>query len=223
MEIAFEMTHKFRPLEVMEGYLRFGNYPYLIEGEDVYHEKLRSTINMILETDLPMSENIDFHSIVKIKKLLAIIAASVPFKPNTHKIAELTEVSRPTLLKLFSLLERAQLIHMLESDTKGIRKMGKPEKLFLHNTNLMYALAPDKADIGQLRETFFVQHITHGYKTELPHSGDFIVEGKYTFETGGRTKGNKQITGIEEAYVVADGIETGFDKKIPLWLFGFLF
>lgn len=223
LEIAFEMASKFRPMEIMGKFLKFGSYPYTIEGEEVYYEKLRNTINQILETDLPLSESIDFNSIIKIKKLLAILAASVPFKPNTHKIAELTEVSRPTLLKLFSLLDRAQLIHMLESDTKGIRKMGKPEKIYLHNTNILNALAPTNTDKGQLRETFFIQHLSQAHSIEIPEYGDFVVDGKYIFEIGGRKKGFKQLAGFEEAFVVADDIETGFDKKIPLWLFGFLY
>jgi hypothetical protein len=219
--MAYEMTLIFRPLEAMEGYKRFGNFPYSIEGEDVYHEKLRSTVNRILETDLPMSGNIDFYSIAKIKKLLAFVAASVPFKHNTQKLSELTEVSRPTSLKLFSLLKHAQLIHMLESDTKGIRKMGKPEKLLLHNTNLMYALAPDKTNKGQLRETIFIQHLSLAHSVEIPLSSDFVVDGKYVFETGGHEKGFKQLTGLRKAFVVADDIETVLKGKSRCGCLGF--
>ena len=222
-EITHIITKEIKPLEYFDDYLRFGYYPYFIEGRDVYYEKLQSTINLILETDIPAAEKIDFQSIIKIKKLLSIISASVPFKPNTHKIANLTEVSRPTLIKLFSLLQRAQLILMLQSATKGIQKMAKPEKLYLNNTNLMFALAPETANIGTQRETFFYNQISHNHTAEIPKSGDFLINEEMIFEIGGINKTMKQIAGLENAWIVSDGIETGFDKKLPLWLFGFLY
>lgn len=222
-EIASEIAAQIRPLEFFDDYLRYGYYPYFIEGKEVYLEKLLSTINLILETDLPVAEKIDFQTIIKIKKLLSIIAVSVPFKPNTEKLSSLIGVSRPTLIKLFNLLQRAQLILMLQSSTKGIQKMAKPEKLYLNNPNLMYALAPANTDKGTLRETFFLNQLKDSHKVELPRSGDFMVDDTNTFEVGGRTKTARQITGIQNAFVVADDIETGFDQKIPLWLFGFLY
>ena len=222
-EVSYSITKEIKPLEYFGDYLKFGYYPYFIEGRDVYFEKIRSTINLVLETDIPAAEKIDFQSVLKMKKLLSVISTSVPFKPNTHKIAALIEVSRPTLIKLFALLQRAQLILMLQSATKGIQKMAKPEKLYLNNTNLMFALAPETADIGTQRETFFYNQISQKHKAEIHKSGDFLIDEKMTFEVGGANKSMKQIAGIENAWVVADGIELGFDKKLPLWLFGFLY
>jgi len=222
-EIANEIAAQIRPLEYFDDYLQYGYYPYFIEGKEVYFEKLLSTINLILETDIPVAEKIDFYTIIKIKKLLSIIATSVPFKPNTEKLSAVAEVSRPTLIKLFNLLQRAQLILMLQSSTKGIQKMAKPEKLYLNNPNLMYALAPANADKGTLRETFFLNQLQDNHKVELPRAGDFIVDDTYTFEVGGKNKTPRQLTGIQNAFVVADDIETGFEHKIPLWLFGLLY
>ncbi|MCD4698696.1 MAG: hypothetical protein K8S16_20895 [Bacteroidales bacterium] len=54
-------------------------------------------------------------------------------------------------------------------------------------------------------------------------NADFFVNDKYTFEVGGKTKSSKQIAGTANAYIVKDDIEIGFDNKIPLWLFGFLY
>ncbi|HPR58113.1 MAG TPA: AAA family ATPase [Bacteroidales bacterium] len=222
-EIANEIAAQIRPLEYFDDYLQYGYYPYFIEGKEVYFEKLLSTINLILETDIPVAEKIDFYTIIKIKKLLSIIATSVPFKPNTEKLSAVAEVSRPTLIKLFNLLQRAQLILMLQSSTKGNQKMAKPEKLYLNNPNLMYALAPANADKGTLRETFFLNQLQDNHKVELPRAGDFIVDDTYTFEVGGKNKTPRQLTGIQNAFVVADNIETGFEHKIPLWLFGLLY
>ncbi|NCC74562.1 MAG: AAA family ATPase [Sphingobacteriia bacterium] len=222
-EIANEIAARIRPLKYFNDYLQYGYYPYFIEGKEVYFEKLLSTINLILETDIPVAEKIDFYTIIKIKKLLSIIATSVPFKPNTEKLSAITKVSRPTLIKLFNLLQRAQLILMLQSSTKGIQKMAKPEKLYLNNPNLMYALAPANADKGTLRETFFLNQLQDNHKVELPRAGDFIVDDTYTFEVGGKNKTPRQLSGIQNAFVVADDIETGFEHKIPLWLIGLLY
>ena len=223
LEFSHIITEETRPLEYFDDYLKYGYYPYFTEGKEAYPEKLHSTINLILEVDIPAVESIDFINIQKLKKLLSVISQSTPFKPNTHKLALLTEVSRPTLIRFFSLLEKAQLLSLLQASTKGIHKMAKPDKIFLNNTNLMYTLAPGNPDKGTMRETFFYNQLKYWHKVELPKAGDFIVDDHYIFEVGGRNKTKAQIAGIENAWIVADDIETGFDKKIPLWVFGFMY
>jgi len=141
--VALQILQKIKPLAMFSDYLRYGYYPYFIEGKDVYSEKLLNTINQILEVDLPYSVNIDYSSVRKLKKLLSIISESVPFKPNLNKISILTEVSRPTLSRLFELLERAQLINNLQNSVDGIRQMGKIDKIYLNNSNLMHVLAKE--------------------------------------------------------------------------------
>ena len=223
IEIAQSISGKIRPLEFFADYLKYGYYPYFIENKEVYLQKLLNTIDLILEVDLPATETIAFNNIIKLKKLLAIISESVPFKPNTIKLAELTEVSRTSLLRFFSMLDKAQLLLLLQSETKGIRKMGKPDKIYLNNTNLMYALSPNNVNKGNLRETFIFNQIQYQHTIELPKNGDFLINSKYLLEVGGKNKTQKQIAGIENSFVVKDDIETGAMNVIPLWMFGFLY
>lgn len=222
-QIAHDISSRFKPLAYFGDYLRYGYYPFFAEGKKSYPEKLMNTIELILEVDLPSVESIDFAQIQKLKKLLAIISESSPFKPNTQKLAALTGVSRVTLIKFFSMLDRAQLLLSLNSAAKGIRRMGKPEKIYLNNTNLMYTLAPETVNRGNLRETFFFNQVQPRHKVALPKTGDFFVDNQYLFEVGGGNKTHKQIAGIADAFIVKDDIETGATGTIPLWLFGFLY
>ncbi len=223
VEIAHNITSKIKPLAYFGDYLKYGYYPFFVEGKREYPEKLMNTIELILEVDLPAVESIDFAQIQKLKKLLAIISESSPFKPNTQKLSEMVGVSRVTLIKFFSMLNHAQLLLLLQSATKGIRKLGKPEKIYLNNTNLMYALAPQTVNSGNLRETFFLNQVRYGHSVMLPKAGDFLVENKFLFEVGGKNKTRKQIAGLPNAFVVKDDIETGAPGVLPLWLFGFLY
>ena len=134
-----------------------------------------------------------------------------------------TGVTRDTLIKYLSYLEKAHLISLLRSNTKGISKMAKPEKIFLNNSNLLYALQPKLANSGTIRETFFYSQMSVIHNVELPKQGDFIIDNQYTFEVGGKNKTQKQIVNIPNSYIVSDNIEYGFKNKIPLWLFGFLY
>lgn len=223
MEIAHQINLSIRPFEYFSTYLKYGQFPFFKENIASYQEKLMNTINLILDVDLPAVESIDFNTIQKLKKLLLIIAQSVPFKPNTHKLSELIGVSRNTLIRFFVLLEKAQLISTVQSATKGIRKMAKPDKIYLNNTNLIYALGGDLVNIGNMRETFFFNQMNYSHFIELPKSGDFLVDQKYIFEVGGKSKTQKQIEDYENAYLVKDGIEIGAMNSIPLWLFGFIY
>lgn len=222
-EITHDIILKIKPLAIFSDYLQYGYYPFFIDGKDVYAEKLLNTINQILEVDLPASVNIDYSSIRKLKILLSIVSESVPFKPNFNKISQLTEVSRPTLSRLFELLEKAQLINSLQTSVSGIRQLGKVDKVYVNNPNIMAILAPDNANKGNLRETFFLNQLKNIHKVEIPDAGDFIVDDKWTFEVGGKNKSISQIRNISNAFIVADDIETGYETKIPLWLFGFLY
>jgi len=223
MQIAHSVSETIRPLEYFSNYLKYGYYPFFNEGKNSYPEKLLNTINLILEVDLPAVEKIDFNNIQKLKTLLSVIAGSVPFKPNTQKLADLIGSTRPTIIRFFSLLAKAQLLMLLQNATKGVRKLGKPDKIYLNNTNLMFALSPENPNKGTLRETFFFNQIKTGHTVELPKTGDFLVDDKYLFEVGGKTKTQKQIAGISNAWLVKDDIETGVGNVVPLWLFGFLY
>jgi len=152
-----------------------------------------------------------------------VISESVPFQPNISKLSNTIGVTRDTLIKYLFYLEKAHLISLLRSNTKGMSKMVKPEKIFLNNSNLLYALQPDLVNPGTIRETFFQNQLSVKHKIELPKNGDFMIDDKYVFEIGGKTKTKKQIIDLQNAYIAADNIEYGFKNKIPLWTFGFLY
>jgi predicted AAA+ superfamily ATPase len=222
-QITSQFPGDIRPVKMLTEYLRTGYYPFFLEGRTMYHDKLRQTINTVLETDLPAIFNIDFQSVLKLKKLLAIISSIVPFRPNISKLSEQSGVTRDTLLRHLNYLDKANVIRLLTRDPSGTGYLVKPEKLYLENTNLMYALAADVPNTGSLRETFFLNQVSVKHKVNYPVNGDFMVDNKYTFEIGGKGKTMKQIAGIKNAFLVQDNIESGFKNNIPLWLFGFLY
>ena len=151
------------------------------------------------------------------------MAESAPFTPNISKLSERIGVSRNSLLSYIKALDDSGLAICLQKDAKGISSLQKPDKLYLENPNLMYALAPHEVNTGNVRETFFANQLKYGHHVSVSPVSDFLVDGKYTFEVGGRGKGRRQVEGVADAYIVADDIETGFGNKIPLWLFGFLY
>ncbi|MEI6595247.1 MAG: AAA family ATPase [Bacteroidota bacterium] len=222
-QIAGDISSAIKPLPLFKQYLQYGFYPYYLENKNLYHQKLRQTINLIIETDLPAAQQIDFTSVQKLKKLLYILSQTFPFKPNISKLAKRVETTRPTLLLYLHYLERALLISQLKDKTKGLGLMSKAEKIYPGNPNIMYALVEDKPDIGTMRETFFLNHLLLNHTATSNDKGDFMVDKKLLFEIGGKTKNAIQIAGIKNSFLALDDIEIGFKNKIPLWLFGFLY
>ncbi len=210
-----------KPLLKFKKYLEYGYYPFYKEGH--FKVRLNSIINAVLEVDIPKYMEMRPATIDKLKMLLQIITESAPFKPNISKIAEMMQVSRNVLPDYFSYLERAKMIILLKADTKGIRALGKPDKVYLNNPNLMYVLSPDKRSLGSIREVFFVNQVSAKHNCTLPSEGDFLIDGKYLFEVGGKNKTQKQITGLQNAFVVKDDIEYGYGNIIPLWYFGLFY
>lgn len=221
--IATDLTREIKPLPLFEKYLKMGAYPYYKENENFYFQKLQSTINLTIETDIPAVEEIQYATLIKLRRLLMAIASSAPFTPNITKLSERIGVSRNMLVQSIKILERAGLVNELYHDNSGIGLLTKPEKLYLNNTNLMYALAHDKINVGNVRETFFLNQFKRIHRINLSKKADFIIDKKYIFEIGGKSKNRKQIAGLENARVAKDGIEIGFDHVIPVWLFGFMY
>jgi hypothetical protein len=221
-KIARNILSLIKPLEFFEAYLRSGYYPFFMENTLDYDQKLRQVTDLALTIDLAAAYDIPYSSIEKIGQLLSVIAASVPFKPDVTGISGQLEIDRNTFIKYLGYLEDIDIVKRLYSSAQGMGVMRKPAKIYLNNTNMMWAVANKQPEKGNLRETFFLNQISSVEKVSYPKSGDFFV-GKYTFELGGKTKKKKQIEGISNALVVKDDIETGFDKIIPLWLFGFLY
>ena len=85
---------------------------------------------------------------LKLKRLLYIIAKSVPFKPNFTKLATLLDMNRNTVSDLMCYLEKAGIINQLRAGAEGVRLLGKVDKVYLNNTNLAYALSDNTPDIG---------------------------------------------------------------------------
>ena len=205
------------PLLFFEQYLRQGYYPFSREGG--FEEKLRQIINLTLETDIHVFAEISATMGWKFKKLLAVIAQSVPFKPNMSKLAELIGAGRNSMGDYLRYMEDAGMIIQLKDDTGGIRSLGKVEKVYLDNSNLIYALADGEANVGNMRETFFINQMRVKHAVSSSSIADFEI-GRRTFEVGGKSKGKKQIETAEEGYVVKDGIEFSSGNILPLWWFG---
>ncbi|MCK4750348.1 MAG: AAA family ATPase [Bacteroidales bacterium] len=222
-EISLSLPKDIKPIKLFKEYREIGYYPFFIDSIDSYHERLLNTLNAVMESDLPAIFNIDFKSVLNLKKLISIIARLVPYKPNVRKLADQIGVTWETLLRYLFYLEKAQIIKWVGKDTHGINYLNKPEKLYLQNTNLIYALADESANIGAIRETFLLNQLSVNHTVTYPGSGDFLLDGQYTLEVGGKNKAFSQIKGIDDAHIVRDDIEIGTEGIIPLWMFGLLY
>ena len=223
IEIASKIINIIKPLKYFEEYLRVGYFPFYENKEVLYYRRLSEIINMIVELELPILRKTEVAKIPKIKQLLAIVSQSAPFKPNISKLSNKIGISRNSLLEYIHGLSDASVIKNIHKNSFGISLLQKPEKLYFENTNYMYALKGESPNIGNLRETFFLNQLSQSHTVTYPKKGDFLIDNKYLFEIGGKDKSYKQIVGIENSFIAADDVEYGFGNKIPLWLFGFLY
>jgi len=222
-EIAFEITSKLKPFEFFEEYLKFGYYPFYFDtSKENFYLKLNEMINATIEFDLAHIFNIEPKLTIKLKQLVTLICSSKPYELNISKLAQKIEINRNTLYQYIYYLHRGQIFNNIYPLNKGDTIFQKPSKLYLNNTNLLYAYC-ENIDIGTIRETFFTNQLKINHKINYSKIGDFLIDEKYIFEIGGKNKSFKQIKNIENSFVVADDIEIGFKNKIPLWLFGFLY
>ncbi|MCX6238078.1 MAG: AAA family ATPase [Bacteroidia bacterium] len=206
------------PLPLFREYLQIGYYPFY--KEPGYQERLRNIINLTLETDIPIYANMNVATAKKIKQLLYIVSQSSPFKPNLTKIAQLIDVHRNQVADYLFYLEKAGIIALLRSNTKGVRLLGKVEKVYLDNPNIIASIAEGIPNTGTIRETFFLNQMGVNHDVFLSEVADFTIEN-YTFEIGGKNKTKKQIAGLDNAFIVKDDIEHGYMNTVPLWAFGF--
>lgn len=217
------LTHKAvisgveHPLPLFHDYLKRGYYPF---GRDAEFEiELMQVINQTMEIDIPMHIKTNISVGRKLKSLIMVVSKSVPFKPVMQKLADVTGISRNDIPDYLIYMERAGMISQLRNATGGLRGLGKVEKLYLDNTNLIYTLAPERADIGNVRETFFMNQTRVCNDVRSSDISDFEIDGK-VFEIGGWKKGQKQIESADDGYIVKDDIESGYANVIPLWAFG---
>jgi predicted AAA+ superfamily ATPase len=222
VEIALEINQRVKPLEFWEEYLKFGFYPFYFQNKETYPIKLQETINAVIETDIPSIFALKYENVVNLKKLVKLVCSSKPFTINIKELSAKVGVDRDTLYLFMDYLHRGKIFQVHRSKTKGDNIFLKPDKIYLNNTNLNYCYCTNQ-EAGTLRETFFANQLSQGHSIEIPQKGDFLIDEKYLVEVGGKDKGFAQIKNIENSFVVADGIESGFGNKIPLWLFGFLY
>ncbi len=222
IHIAQEITTLIKPLEHFKEYLQSGYYPFYFESPESFCIKLEETINAVIESDLPIIFHIEPSNIHKLKQLVAYLCSSKPYELNLSALAQKIGINRKTLYHYIHYLTLGNILMRLDAYGKGDSIFSKPAKLYLDNPNInnCYCL---QSEIGTIREEFFCDMLLVSHKVAYPSKGDFLVDGTYTFEIGGKNKDFKQIKDIPHSYIVSDDIEVGFGNKIPLWLFGFLY
>lgn len=221
--ISYDLIRQFKPLKYFPEYLKYGSFPFYGGNELEYYQQIRNIINLILELDLLTVKAFDYASIARLKRLLYVLSVNVPFTPNVSKLSEKVGLTRNAVIEALDLLERAELIQTLYKKTRSISVLNKPDKIWLHNTNYIYALSEGNPDGGNLRESFFLSQFNHLHKLTLPEKGDFMIDDRYIFEVGGKNKTQKQIVDLDQAFVVKDSIETAIKNSIPLWMFGLMY
>lgn len=217
------INYQCRPLAYFEEYLKQGYYPFILEGEQEYPIRIENVINFILEVELPQLCNVDISNIRKIRSLLTILASKVPLQVDMTKISAAAGIARTTLLSYLQILHRARLLNLLYSGDESVKKMQKPDKIYLENPNMIDVLSLTGGNIGTIREVFVVNQLSYQHKVEYTKAGDILVDKKYTIEIGGKSKDGKQIANIHDSYIAADNIEFPSGNKIPLWAFGFIY
>lgn len=221
-QIAGRLTGQVKVLGHFEQYLRHGYYPFFQEEGNGFDERLQRVINTVLNEDIPAVVKVEYETVYKLKQLLAILSEQSPYTLNVSALARVLGTSTSQVMKLIDLLSQAAIIRRLFSKERSMKMLQKPEKILFDNTNIMYALSQE-VDQGTLRETFFTDMLSYSHSISMPQKGDLMVDKHLLFEVGGRSKGYKQIANIPDSYVVADGIDIGFENKIPLWMFGLLY
>ena len=218
------VSSKCKPVALFKEYLEKGYYPFLLEGTGEYYTKIEQVVNYIIETELPQICKVDVANVRKLQALIAMICSGTPFELNANKIAAALEIGRDTVVEYLKYLGDAKVLNLLYSDKKRIGKLSKPDKVYLENPNILYALAPAKVEIGTLRETFAVDCLSESHVVEYGKTqGDFKVDSKYTFEIGGRSKDFSQIADMKDSYIFADDWDMPDGAKLPLWMLGFLY
>lgn len=214
---------EFRPLEHFQEYLSNGYYPFFVEDKEGYPVRLRQLVRLVIESDMAELRGFDIRNAKKMLQLVYIIAQQVPFKPNILKLSLKSNIHRNSISNYLYFLEEARLISLLYPSGISIATLQKPEKIFLNNTILLFAISANKLSKGTLRETFLYNQLQTRHRIRLPKSGDFEVDGRYVFEVGGKKKSGKQIIDSSNSYIVKDYIEYPTANALPLWLFGFLY
>ena len=219
---AMDIVGKIKVAPLFEAYLSHGYYPFYRESQEDFSLRLRETVTVVIDSDLPSVENVNYETLQKVKKLLMIISEHVPFEPNMSELWRQLSTDNESGLKMLYSLDKAQVLALLTAKVKNYKSLTKPDKIFLGNPNLMHVLCP-KVDKGTEREAFFFSQLRVLHDVRYPKQGDFLIDGKQLFEVGGKGKTFDQIADIPDSYLAVDDTEVGSGNRIPLWLFGFLY
>lgn len=222
--IAATVNGVCRPLQHFHDYLKYGYYPFYLTNPIDYYALIEQTVNYVIDVELPQLKNVNSSNCRKIRALLCVLSQQVPFDVDITKLATMTELQRNTVLEYLNHLKGAKLLNLLFSDLLSVKKMQKPDKIYLENPNLLYALATTPVKIGTARECFAVNQLSYAHTVEYGKTqGDFKVDGKWIFEVGGEKKTFDQIADLPDSYILADDIEMPHGNKLPLWMIGFLY
>lgn len=219
---AMDIVGSIKVAPLFEAYLSHGYYPFYRESLEDFPSRLRETVTVVIDSDLPAVENVTYETLQKVKKLLMIISEHVPFEPNMSELWRQLSTDNESGLKMLYALDKAQVLALLTAKTRNYKSLTKPDKIFLGNPNLMHVLCP-KVDKGNERETFFISQLRILHDVRYPKQGDFFIDGKHLFEVGGKGKTFEQIADVPDSYLAVDDTEVGSGSRIPLWLFGFLY
>lgn len=221
-----EVNDKCRPLQYFQDYLQYGYYPYYLQLKNIidYNTTIEQVVGYIVDDELPRICKVDVQNTRKIKALINILAISVPYEIDVKRLSIQSALQRTTVLEYFNYLNKANILNLLYSDYYNAKKMQKPDKILMDNSNMLYALASQPVNIGTVRETFAVNQLSRSHLVEYAKtSGDLRVDGKYVFEIGGADKDFAQIADMPDSYILADDIEYPSGNKLPLWIIGFLY
>ena len=219
---AMNIVGRIKVAPLFEAYLAHGYYPFYRESLEDFPSRLRETVTVVIDSDLPAVENVTYETLQKTKKLLMIISEHVPFEPTMSELWRQLSTDNESGLKMLYALDKAQVLALLTAKTNNYKSLSKPDKIFLSNPNLMHVLCP-KVDKGNERETFFISQLRVLHDVHYPKQGDFLIDNKFLFEVGGKNKTFEQIADVPNSYLAVDDTEVGSGCRIPLWMFGFLY
>lgn len=221
--IAEEISERHDILKLFTSYLKYGYYPFFAESKKRYPDRVKEVINQVIEVDLPPIFSIDYKSIRQLKKLLALLARIVPYTPDITQLSKDVGIGRNRILMFLDYLNNAGLINLLKSAKKSDSIMAKPDKIYLENTNLIYALGLGVANTGTIRETFAMNALSATETISTPIKGDFMINHNHIAEVGGKSKSFHQIAGLPNAFLIKDGIAVGVKDIMPLWVLGMMY
>ena len=221
--ICQEIRKICNPQQLFEEYLRVGYYPFYDGNETEYYSRLENVVSFIIDQEMPQFCNVEQAYTRKLKALLMFLCDNPPYEVNITKLSAYLEINKNTVLSYLSSMNRAELLYLLYTDNKSVTIMQKPDKIYIQNTNILYALS-SQINLGTIRECFVVNQLSPQHVVEYgKDKDDFKIDGKITFEVGGKEKSFQQIANVANSYILADNLDFPIGKKLPIWLIGLIY